>query len=281
MGNFDNRFNFGSVAYLDKSRNFGLSSYIQQLGPNLNTGISGSLLFPQSRFSQFDLSMGYEYQEADAFDFSGNNHVIKFGAGFGHDSSLYGIHGPRDGNRLSLSTELGLSLNRQALSNADVYAAARKYVHFCDFAYLSLAADVGTSQGVAPTLILNGGNMSLRGIPFGHLLGNNVAMARSELRFNIIQAAGVQFAEPITPLSMLSITPIPEIGWYNDIGATWYYNAMASDAANREFPFGLYYSGGPTFNLTTFLGLVARFNFPVYGNAREWNFWLGYVGSNW
>ena len=182
---------------------------------------------------------------------------------------------------MSLSTQLGLSVNHQALSNADVYAAARKYVNFCDFAYLSLAADAGTSHGLAPTLILNGGNMSLRGVPFGYLLGNNIAMARSELRFNIIQAAGVQFVEPITPFSMLSITPIPEIGWYNDIGATWYNNVMASDAANREIPFELYYSGGPTFNLNTFLGLVARFNFPAYGNAREWNFWVGYVGSNW
>lgn len=281
MGNFDDGFNFGSVSYLDRSRNFGLSSYIQELGANLNTGISGSLLFPQSRFSQFDLSLGYEYQEMDAIDFSGNNHVLKLGAGFGHDSSLYGIHGPRDGDRLALITELGLSLNHQTLSNADVYLAARKYVHFCDFAYLALAADAGTSQGLVPTLMLNGGNMSLRGVPFGHLLGNNVAMARSELRLNIIQAAGVQFAEPITPFSIFSITPIPEIGWYNDVGATWYYNAMASDEANKEIPFELYYSGGPTFNLTTFLGLVARFNFPVYGNAKEWNFWLGYVGSNW
>lgn len=283
FGNFDDGMNFGSASYVDRSSNFGISSYVQQISGNTSAGLGASLIFPQSRFSQFDLSLGYEYQNIKAFDYKGINHIVRMGTGYGYDSSLYGIHGPRDGSRLSVNFNLGFSLNNQEMSNADIYLAGRKYINFCDYAYLALAGDAGTSQGRAPTLILNGGNMSLRGVNFGELLGNNIAMARSEFRLNIIQAAGIQLVKPIEGLSILSITPIPEIGWYNDIGATWYHNSLASYDANAANPFKLYYSGGPTINLTTFLGLVARFNFPLYGSpeAKEWNFWLGYVGSNW
>ena len=281
MGNIDQGSNFGTISYADISQGYGISAAINQFGGNLTTGINGTLIFPQSRFTQLDLNLGYDYQDLHMFDFSGPNHVIKVGLGYGHDASLRGILGPRDGERLSAYTELGFSLNHQTLSNADIYVAARKYFNFGDYAYLALAADAGTSQGISPTLILNGGNMSLRGVNFGELMGNNIAMARSEIRLNIIEAAGIHFAKPIELLSILSLTPIPEIGWYNDIGATWYQNVMASDEANRESGFKLYYGGGPTLNINTFLGLTARLNFPAYGNAKEWNFWLGYVGSNW
>lgn len=281
FGNFDDGMNFGSASYLDRSKNFGLSAYIQQINGSLSTGTGATLLFPQSRYSQFDLSLGYEFQEIKSFDYSGRNHLVRIGTGFGYDTSLYGLHGPRDGNRFSANFSIGFSLNNQEISNADIYLAGRKYINFCDYAYLALAADAGTSQGTIPTLMINGGNMSLRGVGFGELLGNNVAMARSEFKLNIIQAAGIQLVKPIEGFSMLTITPMPELGWYNDIGATWYQNNLASWDANQSNPFKLYYGGGPTINLTTFLGLVARFNFPLYGNAREWNFWLGYVGSNW
>lgn len=278
-GNFGT-FNFGEVGYADTAKNNLYQAYIRHLWGDMAVGASFTHTWPLNRYLQLDLTGAYEFQNMKYFDYEGKNHALKANFGLGYDTTTWSQNGPIHGYRLYANLEAGYSVSENELSNLDINAGFRHYITPHELLTLAYRVEAGTSHGLVPSFYLLGGNMTLRGVPFDGEIGNNYFLVGTDVRSPLFKVVGAVLNEPLTPVSAFFMNYDVEVGMYADFGAAWHGNIYPHRPLDYKYspPFEPKWSVGWLLNFTTPFGIRLRWDQGIWGNAKDWNFWIGY---NW
>jgi hypothetical protein len=239
--------------------------------------ISKALIFDRYRevvlFSQFEIqdygprtidTLKYVTPEIENRTF----YLLKAGAVYGYDVTIWDHHGPVSGSRLFFRSEAGLDPGNTALANVDGNLDFRIYHELLPRFGFATRIVGGTSQGDLPNVYLLGGNISFRGFGFDELEGQNYWAASEDMRVPLFDIVGAKFFDPLDQV-LGFFTRYFDIrgGIYGDVGSAWY----------NEEEFEVEYSLGYFFNVPTVFGLVFRFSQGFLGGDAI-NIWFG---GNW
>ena len=192
-------------------------------------GVEALARYPFSRFKRMDLGMDVQGFSRDFYDELGNivdtqRHIMFVPSlTLVHDNALWGLTGPVNGSRWSLTANRTVNLTPNSLSFATGLADYRRYLRFAkrySFAYRLLAAG---SIGRDAQAFALGGSQTLRGYHDYDFIGTNTALLNFELRYPLIDR--LDFGLPL-PLFFGQIRGV----LFFDLGATW--------DRTREFRFG-------------------------------------------
>jgi len=268
---------YADLVYGNSKKGLEVDAYNHYVWGDLNTGVSVAKKIPFSRYVALRLTGGYEFARSSLnIDYKGDAHLLKAGIGLGYDSSQYGFHGPRDGQKAFAIATIGLNMATGHIANVDLNTGVRNYLPLGDMFSIATRAEFGGSVGEMPSLYLMGGSMTLRGIPLNSEWGNIYALGSLELRADIVQVAGLIFKDPITPASVLTYFPEVELGLYFDTGDAWYWNPVFHPTRENK-TFNWKYNTGIFLQIPTLFGMELQFSFPIYGNdtKENFNFWIG------
>ena len=254
--------------------------YLNQLEQTTSGGFSFMKTYLLNKFMEFDLYTQIEYQRFLPDDFKGDTievpgelvkqYVIKSGAVYAYDATIWDYHGPVKGAKFLIKSELGLNLRTGKVSNIDANTDFRVYnqlVSRLGFAHRLMG---GTSQGSYPTIYFLGGNISFRGVPFDGLEGNNYWVFSEDFRIPLFDILGAKLPDPVDG----AIGPFFRFfdvrgGLYFDVGQVWFNKNDKLDQ--------ILYSFGTFINSPTIFGMTLRFSKGLVGQ-KGFNFWFGY---NW
>jgi Tol biopolymer transport system component len=256
------------------------SLYLNKLDNNSFGGFSFQKTYLLDKFREFDLFAGFEFQKFKPDQFRGDNqdfpdqvvtqYILKSGAVYAYDATIWDYHGPIKGGKYLAKSELGINLQTGKVSSVDANVDLRFYnqiVSRVGFAHRFMA---GTSQGPYPTIYFLGGNISFRGVPFDGLECNNYWVFSEDLRIPFFDILGGKLPDPVDS----AIGPFFRFfdvrgGLYLDMGQVW-FNKF-DDIENILYSFGMF------INTPTLFGMTLRFSKGFLGQSG-FNFWFGY---NW
>ncbi len=197
-----------------------------------------------------------------------NFYIVKTGAVYAYDVTVWDRHGPTTGSRIFLRTEAGFDAGNSRLANVDANLDFRLYNRFLPRFGLAHRIVAGTSQGDLANVFLIGGNLSFRGVGFDEMEGQNYWVFSEDLRLPLFDFVGAKFFDPLDQfLGWLTRYFDVRGGIYTDVGAAW-FNGEKHDVK---------YSVGYFVNVPTVLGLTFRWNQGFAGEDGI-DFWIGY---NW
>lgn len=259
-------FKMGSLGFVDLARDFGVKSDLISFGDNVDVGLDFVKSVPLNAHLGIDGSVGMNYQDYPGYKFgTRNNFYPAIGASVSYDDTTFDyLRGPREGTRGFLHLESGYSITDNKLNNYDANFDLRNYIPIIGRFGFDQRVMAGTSQGYNNHFFILGGNMSMRGVPFDGLYGQNYAVGNLDLRLPIFEAvgaavAGTQYLSPFFTAFDVRAGP------YLD-GAVVGFNGQ-----KPEF----FYSAGYDVNAICFGSVILRYNKGLYGK-KDWNFWLGY-----
>lgn len=255
-----------SAGFFDLKKDYALNWSLVDFGHNRNTGFTFTKLRPMNSYLGTEGFVGLNYQDYPRFVGSTRNNVYPVvGVALTYDDTLFDyLRGPREGTRGLLRLETGYSITDNKMNNYDVNFDLRNYLPFIGRLGMSERLMAGTSQGPNNHLYLLGGNISMRGVPFDDLLGQNYAVANLDLKFPLFEALGAVVADTRFFNPLITAFDV-RAGLYCDAGAVW-------DNQDRPKPL---YSVGYEASGIFFGSMILRYNKGLYGE-KDWNFWLGY-----
>lgn len=195
-------------------------------------------------------------------------YLMKLGAIYSYDVTIWDRHGPSSGSRLYFRTETGLDASNLRSSNTDANIDLRIYNRILPRFGLAHRFSGGTSQGSIPNIFLVGGNVSFRGVGFDDLIGQNYWVFSEDIRLPVFDFVGAKFFDPLD-MVFGYFTRYFDVraGIYGDVGATW-MNEEESDVK---------YSIGYFVNIPTAFGLIVRLN-QGFAGEKKFGLWFG---TNW
>ncbi|MDP3696694.1 MAG: hypothetical protein Q8R55_01525 [Candidatus Taylorbacteria bacterium] len=136
-----------------------------------------------------------------SLDNSSGSSVI-FGGAYVRDTVLYSgkTQGPFHGNAFRLQIEAAPPLGHALLGYTSVSVDARTYKHLSSGTLFAGRFSAVTTSRDNGEVVLMGGPKTLRGKPFGFMIGNQAAYASGELRFPFIDAI-------LTPGGAMAVGP--------------------------------------------------------------------------
>ena len=244
-----------------------------------NTGIDITKNIIFDRYRMLSPYMDFEYQQysgnssalnsfIDSTYDNKNFYLLKFGAVYSYDVSVWDRHGPISGSRLYFRAETGMDTVNPRVSNADANIDVRVYNQILPRFSLAHRLSGGTSQGPVPNIYLVGGNLSFRGVGFDDLVGQNYWVFSEDIRLPVFDFVGAKLFDPLDYfLGIFTRYFDVRAGIYTDVGSTW---------MNKDDP-NLIYSVGYFVNIPTIFGFIVRLNQGFLGE-KNFGFWFG---SNW
>ena len=259
-------FKIGSLGFVDLARDFGVKGDLISFGNNTDVGLDFVKSLPLNAHLGIDGSLGINYQDYPSYQYgTRNNFCPAVGASVSYDDTTFDyLRGPREGTRGFLHLESGYSITDSKINNYDVNFDLRNYIPIIGRFGFDQRVMAGTSQGYNNHFFILGGNMSMRGVPFDGLYGQNYAVGNLDLRLPIFEAVGAVVAGT-NRLSPLFTAFDIRAGPYLD-GAVVSFNGQKPE---------LFYSAGYDINAICFGSMILRYNKGLYGK-KDWNFWLGY-----
>ncbi|HLG18576.1 MAG TPA: hypothetical protein VI895_02025 [Bdellovibrionota bacterium] len=267
---------FASVSYVDLVKQMSYSFRYNSSEEIQDYGFEAAKFFILDRyrsvtlFSQFEIQE-YGRQRIDTLKFVTPEmenrafYIIKGGAVYSYDVTIWDQHGPVSGSRFFFRTETGLDTGSLGLASIDANLDFRVYNEILPRFGFAHRIVGGTSQGDLMNVFLLGGNVSFRGFGFDDLEGQNYWVASEDLRVPIFDILGAKFFDPLDQVFGF-FTRYFDIrgGIYGDVGAAWY----------NEDKMDIDYSVGYFVNVPTIFGLVFRFSQGFLGGDSI-NIWFG------
>ncbi|MFH1262240.1 MAG: hypothetical protein V1495_02180 [Pseudomonadota bacterium] len=270
---------FGTAGYADLRHGMSYAGFYNFRDEIRDYGTEISKTFTLDRYREIRLYGDLEIQEyglptVDTASFvtpdvqNRTFHLLKGGAVFAYDETVWDRHGPIAGSRLFFKAETGGDPGKPTFGNVDANVDFRWYNRFLPRFGLAHRVSAGTSQGNLPSVFLVGGNLSFRGVGFDELIGQNYWVVSEDLRLPIFDFLGGKFFDPLDQAIGFLIRYFDiRGGIYADVGSVWY---------NGTHP-KVVHSVGYFVNAPTFLGLNFRLSQGFLGRKRI-GIWLGY---NW
>lgn len=270
---------FATVGYSNLNTGNNVSFFYNVRDGIENYGLDFSKNYIFDRYRQLTPYFDVEYQAytpdssalnsfiTSEFD-SKSFYLMKVGAIYSYDVTIWDRHGPASGSRLYFRTETGLDASNGRSSNTDFNIDIRVYNSILPRFGLAHRLAGGTSQGAIPNIYLVGGNMSFRGVGFDDLIGQNYWVFSEDIRLPVFDFIGAKFFDP-ADMVFGYFTRYFDVraGVYGDFGSTW-MNGDESD---------FIYSIGYFVNIPTAFGLIVRLNQGFIGE-KKFGLWFG---TNW
>lgn len=195
--NLSNRINWGVAAYQYRN-DYGVFTASDELEveSRIFRGLQVTFLRPFSMFDRLELTLRGEALSRRTFNqsFSGgfvsteesSSDLLYFGGpeiAVVRDDVVWGYLGPVHGRRARLSYS-------QAFGDVQAGTAIldwRRYIPLGRTTVFATRLIGGTSQGRTPALFRVGGSSTVRGLDYGELEGENVALWNTELRFPLVE----------------------------------------------------------------------------------------------
>ncbi len=259
-------FKMYSMGFVDFARDFGVNSQYLSFGDNQDLGLEVVKSMPVNAYLSFDGFLGAGYQDYPGYEFgTRNNFYPTVGASVSYDDTTFDyLRGPREGTRGFLRLETGYSITGDKVNNYDVNLDIRNYAPLIGRSGFEQRFMAGTSQGDNNHIFVLGGNISMRGVPFDSLWGQNYAVGNLDFRMPIFEAVGAAIAG----------TDYLNPGFSAfDVRAGVYLDGAAVGFNGEKSLF--LYSSGIDVNAICFGSLILRYNKGFFGE-KDWNFWIGY-----
>jgi Tol biopolymer transport system component len=237
---------------------------------NKFTRLEGSFRIRNTSFDTFLASgQGSDLSTNDTslLDFFGrsNRHSNLLSGAFIRDTVLYSgyTQGPWHGNALRLEFEIAPPSIGNSANYVSFNIDARKYMRISPGSLLALRSTVMWNSNANGNFILMGGTNTLRGYPYGSLIGNRAVYTSAELRFPILD--GIVFPKGI------GVGPFRGLAFI-DVGATSFSN---NDLPDQK---GLSYGSGIQLNFFMPMNFVwTKTDWHGYDRWRS-DF---YISTNW
>lgn len=197
--NLSKRTNWG-VTLFQYRNDFGVFTAPDRVGfeSQIYRGFQGSISRPFSKFSRFELQARGIAVSRKVFEQSFVSSTIvesseidsdliyyaEPGVALVLDQVLYGYDGPRQGRRGRLSLDQAFGDIQATTAIGDF----RQYFAWGSSVVFATRWIGGTSEGDTPRLFRIGGSQTLRGLDYGDLEGNHVALVNLELRFPLVSS---------------------------------------------------------------------------------------------
>lgn len=166
----------------------------------------GIVSYPLSKFRRIELGTSLGWSRKDQFFQLEELETVLLsnGAALVHDNALYGLNGPEDGWRASLSAGYTTDVLYSNVSYYSLSADVRRYTPLLPGVTLASWGMVRANVGRRARLNLIGGSWSLRGYPFYRLRGRALWFTSQELRFPLINAPSA-WVPLLAPFGIASI----------------------------------------------------------------------------
>ncbi len=197
--NLANRTNWG-VTLFQYRNDFGVFTAPDRIGfeSQIYRGVQGSVSRPFSKFSRVEVQVRgiavservFEQSFLSSTVFTSDEvasdliYYAEPGVALVLDQVLYGYDGPRHGRRGRLSLDQAFGDIQATTTIGDF----RQYFAWGRSAVFATRLIGGTSEGKTPRLFRIGGSQTLRGLDYGELEGNRLALANLELRFPLVSS---------------------------------------------------------------------------------------------
>ena len=163
-------------------------------------GALGLVSYPVSKFRRIELgtSVGWSRKDQIAATPRLETVLVRNAVSLVHDNALYGLNGPEDGWRASVSAGYTTDVLNSNVSYYGLGADVRRYVRLGPGVTVASWGLARLNVGRRARLNLLGGSWSLRGYPFLQLRGRGLWFTSHELRFPLAKApsAWIPVLEP-------------------------------------------------------------------------------------
>lgn len=231
------------------------------------TGGYAELSYPFSRFKRMDVALSLRHADI-ARQFEGQEltgWLVSNSLSFTHDSSLWILTGPLEGNRYSFGVGQTVDFKSSRRFNLTFSGDYRQYLRLGQRNCLALRLMGRHSRGEVPEYVSMGGSWTLRGYPWRSLWGRNLVLGNGELRF---------------PLVDRLVVSLP----FGDIDLSAFRGAFFADAGNAwNEDFGAWkgsLGGGVRLGLGGVfvfrLDGARRTDFKSVDNNTDWDFFFGW-----
>lgn len=164
------------------------------------TGFTGILSYPFTRYHRLDLGAGYESREI-AYPFltppaaDGSQTLFFIGrkdnfpiltSDFSGDTTIFKEFGPISGRRYDLGLQYAPDLKRKGTLTSNVSIDYRDYIQLSARTLVAARVFAAYSAGNFPDFYYFGGLNTVRGYPFRSIIGTKAGFANLEFRFPLI-----------------------------------------------------------------------------------------------
>lgn len=185
------------------------------------TGAIGSIIYPASFKSRFELGAGYMLREVNLpvqtspgeIDFIEikDDFPVLTGA-FVHDGSVFSNYGPVSGRRLRLDLQYAPDLDESGTLTSSIDLDFRQYLSVTRRSNFAFRFFAGASEGNLSNPIYFGGLDTVRGFEFRELAGDRAFFANLEFRFPLID---------VLQTPVLGFQGIRGVVFF-DVGGAWF-----------------------------------------------------------
>lgn len=225
------------------------------------------VVYPISRFQRLESSLNFsKYRRESVFGqvLPVDGLILSNFGGYTYDNALWGITGPIDGNRFTVSGGYTSDVQRSQQNYYTVILDYRKYVRLTSRSTYAMRSMVQWNEGKNPQNFILGGSWDLRGYPRWNLPGSRFFVVNQELRFPLVDVISLKL-----PFGGLGFRGIRGAA-FMDIGSAWGSQitdgAVVVDHVNFD---GLIGSVGTGFRVNMLGFIVLRFDFGKMFDARD------------
>ncbi len=190
------------------------------------TGVIGSLIFPFTFYTRFEVGAGYLYRQfhvpVQTRDPNTGQTFLDFieieddfplaTSALVGDSTLFAPWGPIGGRRWRLDLFYAPDLDESGTLTSSADLEVRQYIPLTQRSNLALRGFAGASEGNRANFLRLGGLDTVRGVPFRSMIGDTGFFANVELRFPLIDILATPF------LAFQNIRGVV----FLDVGGTWF-----------------------------------------------------------